>query len=259
LTESKDTNVKIVVHAENDELIWNRKDILVKDHETSRPVISENIEVLKLAEMARRTGGNLYIVHVSAGSSVEKLIKEYHEELKNQKIILESCPHYFVFNSEVYEQEDGYRYTMTPPLRAEEEKMRLNQRIDFISTIGTDHCPSEERLKKHRYTSDIFMGVGGLEYSFLTMYDLFKDKIINKYTKEPAKAYGLYPQKGNLFPGADADILVFQPSGTTKVEDESSIYNGRILKGKIDKVFLRGQPIVEDGKLYSSVGKYIRR
>lgn len=259
LAESKEENIKVVVHAENDELVWDRKDILVKDHEKSRPVISENIEVLKLAAMARETGGNLYIVHVSAGSTVEKLVKEFGNELKSQKIILESCPHYFVFNSDVYEKEDGYRYTMTPPLRPEPDRKLLQQVIDYISTIGTDHCPCDEKLKKQIFTSDIFMGIGGLEYSFLNMYTLFGDKIIDKFTKEPAKAYGLYPKKGALIPGIDADIVIFDPNKTRTVEDRDSVYDQKTLQGEIVKVFLRGKLIVEDGKIYESSGKYIRR
>lgn len=256
---SREEEIKVVVHAENDELVSDRKDILVKDHEKSRPVISENIEVMKLAAMAKETGGNLYIVHVSAGSSVEKLIKEYANELNTKKIILESCPHYFIFDSSVYEKEDGYRYTMTPPLRPEADRKLLNHYIDYISTIGTDHCPCDEKMKKQKYTSDIFMGIGGLEYSFLNMYTLFQDKIIDKFTKEPAMAYGLYPKKGTLMPGADADLLIFDPKAYTNVEDTNSVYNQKLLQGTVKKVFLRGQLIVEDGKIYPALGKYIRR
>lgn len=256
---SREEDIKVVVHAENDELVSDRNDILVRDHEVSRPVISENIEVMKLAAMAKETGGNLYIVHVSAGSSVEKLVNEFGNELKTKKIILESCPHYFVFNSSVYEKEDGYRFTMTPPLRPEYDRKLLNQYIDYISTIGTDHCPCDERLKKHVFTSDIFMGIGGLEYSFLNMYTMFQDKIIDKFTKEPAKAYGLYPKKGSLMPGSDADILIFDPKANTKVEDKNSVYNQKTLQGAVKKVFLRGQLIVEDGKIYPRSGEYIRR
>jgi dihydropyrimidinase len=256
---SREEAIKVVVHAENDELVSDSKDILVRDHETSRPVISENVEVMKLAAMAKETGGNLYLVHVSAGSSVEKLVKEYENELKTQKIIIESCPHYFILNSSVYEKENGYQYTMTPPLRPEQERKLLNQYIDYISTIGTDHCPCDEKLKKHEFTNDIFMGIGGLEYSFLNMYTLFQDKIIDKFTKEPAKAYGLYPKKGTLMPGADADILLFDCNSCTKVEDKNSVYNQKTLQGAIKKVFLRGRLIVEDGEIYPTAGEYIRR
>jgi len=256
---SKDENIKVVVHAENDELVSGKKDILVKDHEKSRPVISENIEVMKLATMAKETGGNLYIVHVSAGSSVEGLVKNFENELNRHQITLESCPHYFIFDSSVYEQEDGFRYTMTPPLRPETDKILLNQYIDYISTIGTDHCPFAEKYKNHKYTSDISMGIGGIQYSFLNMYSLFKDKIIDKFTKGPAKAYGLYPQKGTLMPGADADIVIFDDKAQTTVKDLESVYNGNILQGAIKEVYLRGQLLVAEGKVHNRLGKYIKR
>lgn len=259
LSCSKTEDIKVVIHAENDELIWNRKDIFVKDHEKSRPVISENVEIMKLASMARETGGNLYIVHVSAGSSVKQLAEQFSHELKNQKIILESCPHYFIFDSSVYEKENGYQYTMTPPLRPEHERNLLNEYIDYISTIGTDHCPCDETLKKQTYTSQIFMGIGGIQYSFLNMYTLFQETIIDKFTKEPAKAYGLFPKKGCIIPGADADILIFDPNDYTTVQDEESVYDGKTLKGAIKKVYVRGQLVVEEGNVHPMAGKYIRR
>ena len=256
---SKDENIKVVVHAENDELVSGKKNILVKDHEKSRPVISENIEVMKLATMAKETGGNLYIVHVSAGSSVEVLVKNFEHELNSHQITLESCPHYFIFDSSVYEQEDGYRYTMTPPLRTETDRILLNQYIDYISTIGTDHCPFEEKFKNYKYTSDISMGIGGIQYSFLNMYSLFKDKIIDKFTKNPAKAYGLYPTKGTLMPGADADILIFDDKAQTTVKDQESVYYGNTLQGAIKEVYLRGQLLVSEGEVHNRSGKYIKR
>jgi dihydropyrimidinase len=259
LSCSKTEDIKVVIHAENDELVWNRKDILVKDHEKSRPVISENVEIMKLASMAKETGGNLYIVHVSAGSSVKQLAKHFSKELKNQKIILESCPHYFIFDSSVYEREDGYQYTMTPPLRPEQEKEMLKEYIDYISTIGTDHCPCDESLKKQTFTSQIFMGIGGIQYSFLNMYTLFQDAIIDKFTKEPAKAYGLFPKKGCIIPGADADILIFDPNAYTTVQDKESVYDGMALKGAVKSVYVRGQLVVDEGKVHSMTGKYIRR
>lgn len=259
LTYSKDTDVKVVIHAENDELVWNKKDILVKDHEKSRPVISETVEIMKLASMAKETGGNLYIVHVSAGSSVKQLVEQFPQELKKKQILIESCPHYFIFNSSVYEEEDGYRYTMTPPLRPEQDRKLLNEYIDYISTIGTDHCPCNESLKKQKYTSQIFMGIGGIRYSFLNMFTLFQEAIIDKFTKDAAKAYGLYPKKGSLLPGADADILIFDPEESTTVNDKESVYDGFKLQGAIKKVYLRGKLLVEEETVYPMTGNYLRR
>jgi dihydropyrimidinase len=262
LKVSRELKSRVVIHAENDHLIENRKDILVRDHEKSRPAISERSEIVKLAEMAKDKDGLLYIVHVSAGSSVEMLAKNYSKELKNKNIILESCPHYFLFNSESYKKEDGYLYTMTPPLREEMEQKLMNQYMEEISVIGTDHCPFDSNLKKQQYTSQIPMGVGGIRYSFITMYQLFGAAILPKFTEGPAKAYGLYPRKGTLLPGADADIVLFDDSLTGSISDSDSIYDGIAAKGRITDVFLRGKQIVENGS-YLGVsqykGEYLRR
>ncbi len=259
LKESKKEEIKILVHAEKDELISTDQHILVKDHEKSRPVQSEKEEVLCLAKMARETGGNLYIVHVSAGSTVREVAELYVEELKSHQVTLESCPHYFIFDSSIYEEEEGYLYTMTPPLRPSIEKELLKNEINHIQTIGTDHCPADISLKKHTYTSDIFMGVGGVKYSFLNMFTLFGEQILEKFTKEPASAYGLFPEKGSLFVGTDADLVLFDPNAATVVDDRESIYHGMQLKGSIKKVFLRGDIIIEDNQMIEKMGKYIKR
>lgn len=259
LKASKKYHSRIVIHAENDDLIEKNTDILVKNHEKSRPVISETTEIIKLAQMARETKGNLYIVHVSSGSSVKLLEEGFPKELKDRTIILESCPHYFLFNSECYEKEDGYRYTMTPPLRPEKERLLLRNEIEHIMTIGTDHCPFEQQQKKEKYTSKIPMGIGGIRYSFVNMFTEFGADIIDKFTEGPAKAYGLYPRKGNLLPGADADIVLFDPTGETMVNDSESVYHNRCFNGKIEKVFLRGQLMVDKDSFIGGKGIYIRR
>ena len=245
---SKELESRIVIHAENDDLISTAKDILVKDHEASRPVISERSEVIKLAEMAKERDGLLYVVHISAGSTVESLVQNYSSELKKGTILMESCPHYFLKASDCYSEEDGYRYTMTPPLRSESERNLLRRYIEDINVIGTDHCPFDLGLKKAVYTSQIPMGVGGIEYSFSNMYTEFGSSVISKYTEAPAKAYGLYPHKGTLLPGADADIVIYDDEVSSQIADEESIYCGRNLKGKVDQVFLRGNLIVDNGK-----------
>lgn len=258
LETSASEKAVIVVHAENDDLILKSKDILVKDHEKSRPSITENIEVIKLAQMARETGGNLYIVHVSAGSSSEFLKKQFMEELNNHQIVLESCPHYFLLNSSNLEREDGYKYTMTPPIRPENERQLLNKNIDVISTIGTDHCPYTKIQKEHKFTSEIPMGIGGIRYSFLNMYDKYGINIVDKFTKGPSDAYGL-KNKGRLLPGYDADITIVNPMEKTIVKDEMSVYDGKVLNGKIEKVFCRGKLTAESGRVIKHEGKYIRR
>ncbi|MDD5945357.1 MAG: amidohydrolase family protein [Clostridia bacterium] len=259
LKQSKPHNVRIVIHSENDALVDYSDKILIKNHEKSRDTLCETTEVLKLAQMARVTGGNLYIVHVSAGTTADIVAREYRKELENGSIIMESCPHYFIFNSSCYNKRSGYLYTMTPPLRPEEDRELLCRDIDYISTIGTDHCPFTEDMKKHKYTSETPMGIGGIKYSFVNMYTLFGDKIIKKFTTNVAKAYNMYPRKGTLMPGADADIVIFDDRARGVIRDSESLYNGRDVKGRILNVYLGGKAAVVDGEYVGSKGKYIRR
>lgn len=260
LSLSKEEKVKIVIHAENDELLWKKDKILIADLEHSRPVLSETSEVLKLALMAKETNGELYIVHVSAGSTVELLRKNFAKEMDEETIILESCPHYFLKTRDMLEGEDGYKYTMTPPLRNAKERELLKEQIRYITTIGTDHCPYTKEQKDKTYTNETCMGVGGIRYSFVNMYELFGDKIIDKFTKNPAHVYGL-KGKGCILPGYDADIVLFDPKGTTVVSDEMSIYAKEEKKGKISMVLRRGEICVKEDVIQENIpqGTYIKR
>ena len=257
LKYSKITRTRIVVHAENNDMI-KEKNVLVKDHEKARPALSEITEVLKLAEMARYRDGLLYIVHTNCGTTLERLKELYPKEL-HSSIILESAPHYFKFNSLLYKREDGYLYTMTPPLRSEEERLKMIKNIDAIDVIGTDHCPFSRRLKNKKYTSEIAMGIDGVKYSFLNMFNLFGENIIPKFTEQPSKIHGLYPKKGTLMPGSHGDIVIFDPNKTTKVMDENSVYNNEILKGEISATISKGKFIVNEGKFIGGQGEYLAR
>ncbi len=256
---SKMYNVRVVIHSENDSLVNYSKEILIKDHEKSRNTLCETTEVLKLAQMARVSDGNLYIVHVSAGTTADIISVEYAKELKNGNIIMESCPHYFIMNSDLYEKKKGYLYTMTPPLRPEKDRVLLCECIDEISTIGTDHCPFTAKMKEHKYTSETPMGIGGIKYSFLNMYTDFGEKVIDKFTSNPAKAYNMYPRKGTLIVGADADMVIFDETAEGVIKDKESLYNERKIKGAIERVYLGGNIAVSEGKYLGSEGKYIKR
>lgn len=257
LEYSRKTKTRILVHAENNEMI-NEKDVLVKDHESSRPALSEITEVIKLAEMAKYRNGLLYIVHTNCGTTLERLKEMYAKEL-HSSIILESAPHYFKFNSEVYEKQDGYLYTMTPPLRYEYERKKLVNNVDAIDVIATDHCPFSKKLKNKKFTNEISMGVGGVQYSFLNMFTLYGESIIPKFTENPSKIHGLYPKKGTLMPGSDGDVVIFNPNKITKVIDDDSIYNNETLKGEIIATISKGKFIVRYGKFLEGQGSYLPR
>lgn len=260
---SKETSVLMLVHAENEGILTEGKYIKVRDHENARPVVSEISEVIKLAEMAKYNEGQLYIVHVSCGTTVTRL-KEIYGNILNKALFIESCPHYFTFNSCVYEGDNGGLLTMTPPLRSEKERKALISNIESVYTIGTDHCPFDSKYKMGEFTADIPMGIGGIEHSFSIMYSLFGDGIIDKFTKNVAKVHGLYPRKGTLLPGSDADVVIFDSQREWQVNEHNSkcdyvTYKGITLKGKVRTTISRGRFIVKDEKLQGGMGEYINR
>lgn len=257
LKYSKETKTRILVHAENNDMI-KENNILVKDHEKARPALSEITEVLKLAEIAKYRDGLLYIVHTNCGTTLKRLKELYPNQL-HSSIILESAPHYFKLNSSIYERENGYLYTMTPPLRNEEERLKMIENIDAIDVIGTDHCPFSKKLKNKKYTNEIPMGIDGVKYSFLNMFTLFGENIISKFTVEPSKIHGLYPKKGTLMPGSDGDIVIFDEAKITEVKDKNSVYNGEILKGEISATISKGKIIARNGKFLGGQGEYLPR
>ncbi|NUU99873.1 dihydropyrimidinase [Marinitoga sp. 1154] len=262
---SKEYGIVVTVHAENNELIEDLKNIPMKEHSKVRSTLSEVTEVVKLAEISEYYNGQLYIVHLSSGYSLETLKKRF-KDIIGKNLVLESCPHYFYFNDEKFTQKNGYLYSMTPPLRSEEERKKLIENIKFLQTIGTDHCPFNSLEKKREYTNIMPMGIGGVEFSFSLMYTLFENEVIDKFTKNVAKYYGLYPQKGTLLPGADGDIVIFDPEKEWVIESHHSnadytVYEDIKVKGKVITTISRGRFVIKDENLVGSRirGRFLRR
>lgn len=264
---SKEKGVVVSSHSENDEIIkyLNNRKIKITDLSKSRPTVVEVSEILKLASMAEIADGQLYIVHVSSGKTLEKISFNF-KNILGKNLNLESCPHYFYFNEDEFSKQTGYLYTLCPPFKGEKDRVKMFENFDLISTIGTDHCPFYQEEKKKEYIDEVPMGIGGVEFSFPLMYSLFGNKIIDKYTENVAKIFGLYPRKGNLMPGADADIVVFDPNAKYKIKAHHSkcdynVYENFEVNGKIISTILRGKFIIKDLKLNSNLskGEYISR
>ncbi len=252
----------ILSHTEKDALVdphWQE----VASYEASRPARSETEEALHLADLVRATGGTLYMVHTSAGSTVAALA-ENHTDLLGKHLFLETCPQYLHLDTDAFKGESGRLFLLAPPLRSPGEQALLRSLFRHIATIGTDHCPFM-KAEKLRYpeASRVPKGIGGIEYAFLLLYDLFGDEVIPRFTANPAAIFHL-ENKGTLETGKDADLNLFDPSGTTLVEgghsrSDYSPYQGRTLKGSLRATYLRGEPLVKEGILYPSQGRFIRR
>ena len=177
----------VCAHIEKDELIKHDKELTYKDLPKARSAEAETIEALKLCEMAVKTKGRLYMVHCSSGNTLESIVNKYSKYI-NKYIYIESCPQYFVFNNEVLNRKDGYLYTFAPPLRSELERQKLCKYFDYIYSIGTDHCSFNKADKEsHPRLEGHPLGVGGIETSFLIMYEMFGEKVIDKMCGNTAK------------------------------------------------------------------------
>ena len=112
---------------------------------------------------------------------------------------------------------------LAPPLRSIEEQKKLKKNISLIDTIGTDHCPfTKEEKMCYKEASKIPKGLGSLEYSFSLMYYLFGNEIIDKFTQNPAKIHNLFPKKGIIQIGSDADFVIFDPVKTFYIDSGQS-------------------------------------
>ncbi len=266
ISNSALTDALILIHAENDEIILNANvEDTLAEYENSRPATAEITEIHALAQITSEVKGNTYIVHVNCGSSLELLKSKYPDLLENN-LFIESCPQYFNLTKDVFVSENGSLYLLAPPLRSEDEQNKLKENIKIINTIGTDHAPfmREEKLR-YNQPSKIPKGLGGLEYSFSLMYNLFGDEIIPKFTINPAIIHNLFPKKGIIKEGSDADIVIFDSqkewiidSGHSK--SDYSPYEGMKIKGRVESTILRGDFVVQEGKFIGKKrGEFKRR
>ncbi len=263
LKRTSEKDMIALVHTENDNLTYPEFN-LMEQYAQRRPEICEISEAVKLAEMTSYSGGQTYMVHVSCGSTVTEL-KNRFADILNTSLILESCPHYFLFDDSIYKCNDSYLYTMTPPLRNKNERQRLIDNIDSIYTISTDHCPFVSS-EKNVSIDNIPMGIGGLGYSFQQMYRLFGVSIIDLFTQNQSKIHGMYPRKGVLAEGSDADIAIFEriePALSKDIRGKSdySIFKGLEETIYIHTVLSRGEFVMKNGVLNAvkGHGQYIRR
>jgi len=262
LTLSSNGDFLVTAHIENDEMINNLDGLTFMDLAESRPQESETTEALKLAQMVKETKGNLYMVHLSSGNTL-KALKERFSDILNDKFIVESCPHYFVFNNDVFKESNGYLYTMAPPLRDEMDRLLLHKMIDDVYTIGTDHCSFDSTDKSRTLLSELPLGIGGVEYSFDVMYSMFGDKIVDKMTINVAKAHKLYPQKGIIKEGSDADFFMYQLGDRILFENHSNtdyfVYKNLEVKGKVVSTLIKGEFALKDGVVYERVGELLNK
>jgi dihydropyrimidinase len=275
MERSRDAGFLVQVHAENDAIVEGMAQQLVdegkrslKYHAVARPGVAEAEAVGRGLLFSRATGSPVYFVHLSTPLAVD-LISEARRG--GVHAIAETCPHYLVLDDSRYEQPDAARYVMTPPLRDRESQAQLWDRLSrgAIQSIGSDHCGFS--LSQRAGVDDfreISPGIPGVETSLLLMHSfgvlpqrVSRPDLVRLLCTNPAKIFGLWPQKGDLQPGSDADIVLFDPRPTRKLSATElhsragfSPYEGLSVTGKVHTTISRGRVIYRDGAIIGNRG-----
>jgi len=279
---------RICMHAENgiviDEIIREAVadgKVAPKWHGLTRPTRMEAEGVHRSIAIAEVANVPLYIVHLSSHDALEEVKRG---RARGVNVIAETCPQYLLLDSSLYEKEgfEGAKWVMTPALREQWNQDSLWQGLQFrdLATIGTDHCPfcfkEQKELGLESFTK-IPNGAPGLENRMSVVYDagvvqgrISLNRFVELTSTAAAKAFGLFPKKGTIAVGSDADIVIFDPDRkeTISVNNECthhmnvdySAYEGREVTGFADTVLSRGRVIVQQGKLETrGGGNFIKR
>src|SRR5437016_6142084 len=281
-----ETGALVMVHAENGDAI----DVLVKKalaagntdpvwHARTRPPETEGEATNRAIQLARVAGCALYVVHVSCAESVEpiQLARE-----KGWNVHGETCTQYFFVDETFLERPgfEGAKYVYTPPPRAQANQDVLWNavRTDSLSVISTDHCAflwdGQKTLGRDDF-SKIPNGGPGLEDRLKMIHEfgvragrLSLNRMVELLATNPAKLFGLYPRKGTVAVGSDADLVVFDPEKAVTIsasnhhsKSDYSLYEGTKVTGAPEVVLLRGHVLVENDELVASpgVGQLVKR
>jgi dihydropyrimidinase len=287
MQRAKANGSMIMMHAENGIAI----DVLVAQalargetaplfHGTTRPVELEVEATQRAIMLAKVADCPLYIVHMSACEAVEAVARA---RSAGANVFGETCPQYLYLSLDELGMPgfEGAKYVCCPPLRAREEGHQRDLwrflRTGDLSVVATDHCPfcfkEQKELGLHDF-SKIPNGIGSVEHRLDLIYQGVVDgelsiaRWVEICSTTPARIFGLYPRKGVLFPGSDADIVIYNPRGTTNISVDThhmnidySAYEGITVNGHVDVVLSRGSIVIEDNSFTGtkSHGQYLKR
>lgn len=248
-----------------------------ENHPLVRPDTMEAEAVHRLLVIAKEAGAPVMIVHLTNKKAYEEILKARE---KGQTVFAETCPQYLLLDDSAYSKPDfgGAVYVCAPPLRKKEDQECLWEALakGEIQTVATDQCSftlEQKAMGKDDFTK-IPGGLPGVQTrgTLLYTYGVREGKITVEQmcrllSENPAKLYGVYPRKGALLEGSDGDIVVFDPEKESVISAKTHGYNtdnnpfeGFAIHGDIDKVFLRGNLVVENGEVIKEkAGTYIRR
>src|ERR1700704_563087 len=276
----------ICMHAENG-IVINEiiKHALAKGHTApkyhalTRPTIAEAEGVHRAIAIAEMAESPVYIVHLSCADALNQV-----RQARDRGIpaFAETCPQYLFLSLDNYDEPgfDGAKYVMTPPLRDKSNQAELwkGLKMDDLQVISTDHCPfcmKEQKELGRNDFSKIPNGAPGIETRMSLVFDggvrpgnTSLNRFVELTATSPAKLFGLFPRKGTIAPGSDADIVIFDPekkvrlsAKTLHMKVDYNPYEGREVTGATDTVISRGRVIIDKGKFVGRAGSgsFIKR
>ncbi len=276
----------ICMHAENGSAI----DVIVqqalaegkkapKYHALTRPTTAEAEAVSRAVALAEMAGSPIYIVHLSCNDALEK-VREARD--RGLPVYAETCPQYLYLSIENFDVPgfEGAKYVFTPPLREKwhQEKLWSGLKHDHLQVVSTDHCPfcfkEQKELGKDDFTK-IPNGGPGVEHRMSLIYSggvaggrFSVNRFVELVSTTPAKLFGLYPRKGTIVVGSDADLVIFDPkrkhtisAKTHHMRVDYSMFEGIQVTGMADVVLSRGKVVVEGDKFvgHAGQGEFLRR
>ncbi len=284
MQEVKKQGGMVTVHATNGDMI----DFLVAKHKSegktaplyhylSQPEITEAEASSRFADMIHYTGCPGYIVHLTCEGALNAV---RNATRRNQHLFVETCIQYLVLDASLYENDfEGAKWVMSPPLREKKDQTTLWAGINqgLVNVVATDHCPFmwEQKLMGKDDFSKIPNGHPAIENRMELLFSegVNKGKIsLNKYVEvastNAAKIFGMFPRKGTIAVGSDADIVLFDPNekhtlsaSKHHMNVDYSGYEGWELTGKVKSVLLRGTVAIDDNKCLvdKGYGQFVKR
>ncbi len=286
MNAAADSGGMICMHAENGGAI----DVIVqralaegkrapKYHALTRPVTLEAEATARAIALAEIAGTPVYIVHLSCNEALEK-VREARD--RGLRVYAETCPQYLYLSLENMDAPgfEGAKYVFTPPLREKWHQEKLWQGLakDDLQVVSTDHCPfcmkEQKELGKDDFTK-IPNGGPGIEHRLSLVYNggvhggkFSPNRFVQLVSTVPAKLFGLYPRKGTVAVGSDADLIVFDPNEeqiisvkTHHMRVDYSMFEGTRVKGVTKTVLSRGRTIIDKGRFTgkAGAGEFLKR
>ena len=288
--------ILVLVHAEEDAIVNAATDRLaaegrlaVADFPHNRPAEAEAEAIGRVTAAAVSSGARLYVVHVSTKAGLARATGAPSAAASaargtnatgagGARVFVETCPQYLWLTEEKYRGQDGHRFIVTPPLRtaSDREALRSAVRDARVDVIATDHCPfrSSETDHPERSCAELPSGLPGIETRLPLLYTLAVNdgwadtgRWVDLLSTNPARIFGLYPRKGVIRAGADADLVLFDAKERWTIEParlhmrvDHSPYSGQEVQGRVRAVVRRGAIVLENGKVSAPPeGCFLRR